>query len=82
MDKAPDGLREKVSSLIGDVDGVIKSHDLRVRASGNVYVIDVNIHVDASLSIVEAHEISERVERVLRANIGRSIINVHVEPQW
>lgn len=82
LDKAPDGLREKVSSLIGDVDGVIKSHDLRVRASGNVYVIDVNIHVDASLSIVEAHEISERVERVLRANIGRSIINVHVEPQW
>ena len=61
---------------------MIKSHDLRVRASGNVYVIDVNIHVDASLSIVEAHEISERVERVLRANIGRSIINVHVEPQW
>lgn len=82
LDKAPDGLREKVSSLIGDVDGVIKSHDLRVRASGNVYVIDVNIHVDASLSIVEAHEISERVERVLRANIGKSIINVHVEPQW
>ncbi len=80
LDRAPDGLREKVSHLIGGVDGVIKSHDLRVRSSGGQYIIDVNIHVAPSLTIVEAHEISERIEKVLRSNIGKSIINVHVEP--
>lgn len=81
LDKAPDGIREKVAELIGEVDGVIKSHSLRVRSSGDTYEIDVNIHVAPTLSIVEAHDISERVEKVLRENLGKIMINVHVEPQ-
>lgn len=81
LDKAPEGIRERVAELIGEVDGVIKSHSLRVRSSGDTYEIDVNIHVDSTLSIVEAHEISERVERVLREKLGKIMINVHVEPQ-
>ncbi len=81
LDKAPEGLRDEVSMLIKTVDGVIKSHDLRVRSSGGIYVIDVNIHVDSSLTIVQAHDISERVEKTLRRNIGKSIINVHIEPE-
>lgn len=81
LDKAPEGIRERVAELIGEVDGVIKSHSLRVRSSGDTYEIDVNIHVDSTLSIVEAHEISERVERVLRERLGKIMINVHVEPQ-
>ena len=81
LDKAPEGIREKVSELIGEVDGVIKSHSLRVRSSGDTYEIDVNIHVDSTLTIVEAHEISEKVEKVLREKLGKILINVHVEPQ-
>ena len=81
LDKAPEGIRERVAELIGEVDGVIKSHSLRVRSSGDTYEIDVNIHVDSTLSRVEAHDISERVERVLRERLGKILINVHVEPQ-
>ena len=81
LDKAPEGIRERVAELIGEVDGVIKSHSLRVRSSGDTYEIDVNIHVDSTLSIVEAHDISERVEKVLRERLGKILINVHVEPQ-
>lgn len=81
LDKAPEGIRERVAELIGEVDGVIKSHSLRVRSSGDTYEIDVNIHVDSTLSIVEAHDISERVEKVLREKLGKIMINVHVEPQ-
>ncbi len=80
LDKAPEGMNEKISSIIKGVDGVIKSHDLRVRTSGGIYIVDVNIHVCPTLSIVQAHEIAERVECVLRENVGQSIINVHIEP--
>ncbi len=80
LDKAPEGMSEKISTLIKNVDGVIKSHDLRVRTSGGIYIVDVNIHVCPTLSIVQAHEIAERVECVLRENVGQSIINVHIEP--
>ena len=52
-----------------------------MRSSGDTYEIDVNIHVDSTLSIVEAHDISERVEKVLREKLGKIMINVHVEPQ-
>ena len=51
-----------------------------MRSSGSDYEIDVNIHVDRNLSIVEAHDISERLENSIRARLGGCTINVHVEP--
>ena len=81
LDKAPEGMREKISDIIRSTDGVIKSHDLRVRSNGGSNEIDVNIHVDPSLSILKAHEISDRIERAVRSKFGRSTINVHIEPE-
>jgi len=81
LDKAPEGLRGEVDEILNGVDGVIKSHDLRVRACGGVNIIDVNIHVSPTLNIVQAHEISERAEALLRDKLGDSIINIHVEPE-
>jgi len=81
LDKAPDGIREEVAETIQDVKGVVKSHSLRVRSVGPDYEIDVNIHVDPSLSIVEAHDIADKVERAVRRKLGKTMINVHVEPE-
>ena len=80
LDKAPRDVRAQIQEIIGKIDGVVKSHDLRVRSSGPDYEIDVNIHVDRHLSIVEAHDISERVESSIRARFGGCTISVHVEP--
>lgn len=80
LDKAPRDVRSQIQEIIGKIDGVVKSHDLRVRSSGSEYEIDVNIHVDRSLSIVEAHDISERLENSIRARFGGCTISVHVEP--
>ena len=81
VDKAPDGLRRRVIEIIRRVDGVKKWHDLRVRLAGADYEIDVNIHVDRNLSIIDAHKIAEQVELELRRNLGgNSMINVHIEP--
>lgn len=80
LDKAPEDARAQIREIIGEIDGVVKSHDLRVRSSGSDYEIDVNIHVDRNLSIVEAHDISERLENSIRARLGGCTINVHVEP--
>ena len=80
LDKAPRDVRAQIQEIIGKIEGVVKSHDLRVRSSGPDYEIDVNIHVDRHLSIVEAHDISERVESSIRARFGGCTISVHVEP--
>lgn len=80
LDKAPEGLHEDVAKMISGVEGVVRLHDLRVRSIGPEYEIDVNVHVNPSLSLVDAHDISERVERAVRRKLGKVIINVHVEP--
>ncbi len=81
LDKAPDGLRDKTIEIVRSVEGVRKWHDLRVRSSGADYEIDINIHVDPSLNIVDAHKIAEKVEERLRSNFGcHMLINVHIEP--
>ena len=80
MDKAPKAERVQIAEIIEKMDGVIKLHDLRVRSSGGEYEIDVNIHVDRNLSIVDAHEISTRIEHSIRAKLGKSLINIHIEP--
>ena len=80
LDKAPEGLHESVEKIISGVDGVVCLHDLRVRSVGPEYEIDVNVHVDHKLSLVDAHDISERVERAVSQKLGNIIINVHIEP--
>ena len=80
LDKAPEGLHESVEKIISGVDGVVCLHDLRVRSVGPEYEIDVNVHVDPKLSLVDAHDISERVERAVSQKLGNMIINVHIEP--
>ena len=81
LDRAPDGLRERIAHIVRGVEGVERWHDLRVRSSGADYEIDVNIHVNSSLSIVQAHEIAEQVEHSIRVQLGGSaLVNVHTEP--
>lgn len=80
LDKAPEGVHESVEKIISGVDGVVCLHDLRVRSIGPEYEIDVNVHVDPNLSLVDAHDISERVERAVSQKLGNIIINVHIEP--
>ncbi len=80
LDKAPEGLHESVEKIISGVDGVVCLHDLRVRSVGPEYEVDVNVHVDPKLSLVDAHDISERVERAVSQKLGNIIINVHIEP--
>ena len=80
LDKAPEGLHASVDQIISAVGGVVCLHDLRVRSVGPEYEIDVNVHVDPKLSLVDAHDISERVERAVSQKLGNIIINVHIEP--
>ena len=80
LDKAPNEARRQIQEILGEIEGVVKSHDLRVRSAGDKYEIDVNIHVDRNLSIVQAHDIAERIEKMIRSKLGDSTINIHVEP--
>jgi cation diffusion facilitator family transporter len=81
VDKAPEGLKERIASIVSEVPEVIKFHDIRVREGGPNKFVEFNIHVDKKLSIDQAHQISHKVEKLLLQNIENIKVTVHIEPE-
>ncbi|HEX2866320.1 MAG TPA: cation diffusion facilitator family transporter [Ignavibacteriales bacterium] len=81
LDKAPEGVKEKVARLVSEMPEVIQGHDIRVRNSGAHVLIELKIHVAPDLSINKAHEISHRVEETICREIERSEVHIHIEPE-
>lgn len=77
----PEQKVKEIHSIIKDVNGVRRVHNLRCRYNGHSLIIDVNIHVDPEISVRTAHAIATDVEDSLHEKLGSQlIIYVHVEP--
>jgi len=75
------GVEEDIINAVKSVPGVENPHNLKTRSIGNTSAIDLHIEVDRSLNIVEAHDISSRVETKIRELLGENtFIYIHVEP--
>lgn len=76
-----EGMIEEVIALTGMVQGVIDAHYVRIRQSGSVYMIDMDIVVDNHLTIGEAHDICEDVRRTLHEKLeGVEEVRIHIDP--
>lgn len=80
IDKAPEGLHETIAAIVSEVPEVIISHDIKVRESGPYKFVDLNIHVNKSMTIDQAHEISHKVEDAITRKIKNVKVMVHTEP--
>ncbi|MEG8946154.1 cation diffusion facilitator family transporter [Rosettibacter firmus] len=80
IDKAPIGLKEEIGEIVSTIPEVIISHDIKVRESGPYKFVDLNIHVNKSLTIEQAHEISHKVEEAIKNKIKNIEVMVHTEP--
>jgi cation diffusion facilitator family transporter len=81
LDRAPKGIKEKVAGIISEIPGILRAHDIRVRNTGPDTLIELNIHVNPTLSVEQAHEISDKVEDIIGTKIGRCVVHVHIEPE-
>lgn len=80
IDKAPSGLKEEIESIVNEIPEVLISHDIKVRESGPYKFVDINIHVDKSMTIDRAHEISHKVEEAIVKKIKNVKVMIHTEP--
>jgi cation diffusion facilitator family transporter len=80
IDRAPKGLRENIEKIISEIPEVKQFHDIKIRESGPVKFVDLNIHVDKNMSIDQAHEVSHSVERAISSRIKYVKVMVHAEP--
>lgn len=81
LDKAPIGMKEKIENVISNVPGVIHVHDIKVRSSGALILVEMNIHVNETLTIDQAHSISHEVEKKLHEKFSDLEVHIHIEPE-
>jgi cation diffusion facilitator family transporter len=77
----PDALENGVRKLAAGVPGVASLDKCRVRKSGLSYLVDIQIRVDAEMTVRAGHEIAHVVkDRLLASGLRVSDVTVHVEP--
>ena len=81
-DTAPEPkILEEMKICILGVEGVLDTHDIRVRTSGGQYQMEAHILVNGGISVREGHKIAKEVEKCLYDTLDDldSVI-VHVDP--
>jgi cation diffusion facilitator family transporter len=60
--------------------GAIQAHDIRTRHAGRVTFIEFHLVVPGSMTVLESHDICDRIEAAVKARIPGSQLVIHVEP--
>ena len=81
MDGVEPGIVEKMTATAAAVDGVLAVDRVRVRWSGHRLEADADLAVQGGLSIIDGHEIADRVEHeLLHATPHLESVVVHLHP--
>lgn len=83
MDAAPAAeIVERIRALVGEhAEGAIEAHDLRMRHAGRLTFLEFHLVVPGDMRVAEAHEICDRIEAALKAEMEGLMITIHVEPE-
>jgi cation diffusion facilitator family transporter len=83
MDEAvPPATLERIRRIVAEqASGAIEAHDLRSRHAGRHTFLEFHLVVPGDMSVRESHEICDRIEAALKAELEGAIITIHVEPE-
>ena len=80
LDRAPEGLPQKISELVEKIDGVLSTRHVRVRRSGPRIFVDMRLDLERNLPFERTHAIAEAVESRIRSMSPDADVVVHTEP--
>lgn len=79
---ADDELYKSLFLAVKSVQGAGNPHRARIRKMATAWDIDLDIEVDENMTVKDAHDIAEQVEKAIRGRITDVYdIMVHVEPE-
>jgi cation diffusion facilitator family transporter len=83
MDEAPEpAVVKRIRELVANsAAGAIEAHDLRTRHAGRLTFLEFHLVVPGSMTVAAAHQICDRIEDALKAEMGHLMITIHVEPE-
>ncbi|MBU3216041.1 cation diffusion facilitator family transporter [Clostridium estertheticum] len=80
--KLPDDDILKILNILDSHLEITKYHSLKTRKSGPTREINVNVHVVENTSLVDAHNLSDTVEKEIKDIFpGGSYVLIHIEPE-
>src|SRR5262249_28090642 len=82
MDAAqPETVQRRIREIAMAVDGVSGTHSLRLRRSGMLLLVDLDVIVNGDITVRRGHEIAHAVKEALLASELRILnVYVHIEP--
>ena len=82
MDRAADEEEvEAIRRTVLETPGVMGMHDVRTRKMGDMIIVDVHLEVDASISVVAAHDIAVAARQRVLARHRVLNLMTHVDPR-
>ncbi|MCS7282813.1 MAG: cation diffusion facilitator family transporter [Anaerolineae bacterium] len=80
LDRAPEGLEERVRAAIQSVPHVQGCGPVRLRTAGPVTFVEATVRVAPDIPAGMAHEVATRVEEAVATLCSDCDVTVHVEP--
>jgi cation diffusion facilitator family transporter len=83
MDEAVEPeMEERIRGVIRDSGhGALQVHDIRARHAGRMTFIEFHLVVPGVMTVLEAHEICDRIEDALEAALEGTDVSIHIEPE-
>jgi cation diffusion facilitator family transporter len=81
LDAAPPGMKQEIARTVGALPGVENCHHVRLRVSGAEVFVDLHVLMDGSLTLREAHDLTEEIERAIQKMHPNADVTVHPEPR-
>ncbi|MBR0683413.1 cation transporter [Roseomonas eburnea] len=83
MDEAvPPPTLERIRRIVAsEAEGAIEAHDLRSRHAGRFTFLEFHLVVPGAMTVRESHDICDRIEAGLKAELQNAVITIHVEPE-
>lgn len=83
MDEAaPEEILASIREAISiEAAGAVEAHDLRTRHAGSATFVEFHLVVPSEMTVLDAHEICDRVEVGIAKAVPDARITIHVEPE-
>ncbi len=78
--RLPPGEIERIKGLVASEPLILNCHKLRTRRSGNVRHIDMHIVVPREITLIEAHDAADRLEKLIELELAPANAVIHVDP--
>ncbi len=69
------------AAIAAHAEGAIEAHDIKTRCAGKLTFIEFHLVVAGDMTVTRAHDICDRLERVLKAEVQDAAVTIHVEPE-